>query len=62
MNEVRPELVLWQAYCNKKMELEDAQDEIEKLREAIKMALDCIKDVDVIGARQTLAKALGEKE
>ena len=39
-----------------------AADEIEKLRAAIKMALDCIEDVDVIGARQTLTKALGEKE
>lgn len=39
-----------------------AADEIEKLRAAIKMALDCIEDVDVIGASQTLTKALGEKE
>ena len=36
--------------------------ENEKLRAAIEMALECIEDVDVIGARQTLAKALGEKE
>lgn len=42
--------------------LEQAADEIEKLRAAIKMALECIEDVDVIGAKQTLAKALGEKE
>ena len=40
----------------------DAQSEIKKLRAAIKMALDCIEDVDAIGASQTLAKALGEKE
>lgn len=35
MNEVRPELHLWQAYCEKKMELEDAQDEIKRLRIAL---------------------------
>jgi hypothetical protein len=35
MNEVRPELHLWQAYCEKKMELEDAQDEIKRLRDAL---------------------------
>ena len=34
----------------------------EKLRAAIKVALECIEDVDVIGAKQTLTKALGEKE
>ena len=28
--------MLWQAYCEKKMALEDAQDEIEKLRAALK--------------------------
>lgn len=36
MSEVRQDLVLWQAYCEKKMALEDAQDEIEKLRAALK--------------------------
>jgi hypothetical protein len=36
MSEVRQELVLWQAYCEKKMALEDAQDEIEKLRAALR--------------------------
>lgn len=40
----------------------EAAKEIEKLRAAIKMALDCIEDVDVIGARQTLTNALGEKQ
>jgi len=38
------------------------ETENKKLRAAIEMALECIEDVDVIGARQTLAKALGEKE
>jgi hypothetical protein len=32
MSEVRQELLLWQSYCEKKMALEDAQDEIKKLR------------------------------
>jgi len=36
MSEVRQELVLWQAYCEKKMALEDAQDEIKKLRSALR--------------------------
>ena len=36
MSEVRQELLLWQSYCEKKMALEDAQDEIEKLRAALK--------------------------
>ncbi len=36
MSEVRQDLVLWQAYCEKKMALEDAQDEIGKLRAALK--------------------------
>jgi hypothetical protein len=40
----------------------EAADEIEKLLEVIEMARDCIDDVDVIGARLTLTKALGEKE
>jgi hypothetical protein len=35
MSEVRQELLLWQSYCEKKMALEDAQDEIEKLRAAV---------------------------
>ena len=38
------------------------QAENEKLRAAIKMALECLEDVDVIGASLTLTKALGEKE
>jgi hypothetical protein len=38
------------------------QAENARLREAIEMAIDCIEDVDVIGARQTLTVALGEKE
>jgi len=36
-------------------------DENEKLREAIEMAIDCIDDKDVIGARLTLTLALGEQ-
>ena len=38
------------------------QAENARMREAIKMAIDCVEDVDVIGARQTLKVALGEKE
>jgi len=38
MSEVRQELLLWQSYCEKKMALEDAQEEIEKLRAALKKA------------------------
>ena len=37
-------------------------DEIEKLRAAIKMAIECLEDRDVIGASLTLTKALGQKE
>ena len=40
----------------------DAAEEIKKLREAIEMAIDCIQDKDVIGARQTLTIALGETQ
>ena len=29
---------LWVAYCDKKMELEDAQDRIEKLEKALRVA------------------------
>jgi hypothetical protein len=38
------------------------QVENEKLRAAIKMAIECLEDRDVIGASLTLTKALGEKE
>ena len=38
------------------------QAENARLREAIEMAIDCIQDKDVIGARLTLTNALGEKE
>ena len=38
------------------------QAEKARLREAIEMAIDCIEDRDVIGAKQTLTFALGEKE
>ena len=51
-----------EVFCVSEDLAEKAADEIEKLRAAIEMALECIEDVDVIGARQTLAKALGEKE
>jgi hypothetical protein len=37
------------------------QAENARMREAIEMAIDCIQDKDVIGARQTLTVALGEK-
>jgi hypothetical protein len=38
------------------------QAEKARLQEAIEMARDCIDDKDVIGARQTLAMALGETQ
>ena len=31
-------LAIWQAYCDKKMELEDAQDRIEALEAALQIA------------------------
>jgi hypothetical protein len=37
-------------------------NENEKLREAIEMAIDCIQDKDIIGARQTLVMAMGETQ
>jgi len=40
----------------------EAATEIEKLREAIDVALQCIEDADVISARQILKRVLGEKE
>jgi hypothetical protein len=73
MSEVRQELVLWQAYCEKKMALEDAQDEIEKLRAALRGLLEwagpIAGDTQIISERafeeETVAAAraaLGEKE
>jgi hypothetical protein len=38
------------------------QAENARLREAIEMARECIDDKDVIGARLTLTKALGETQ
>jgi hypothetical protein len=39
MSEVRPEIVMWQSYWDIKIELEDAQNEIEKLRAALRGVL-----------------------
>jgi len=36
--------------------MRDAADEIENLRAAIKMAIECLEDCDVIGASLTLKK------
>ena len=38
MNEIVQEakIALWQAYCDKKIELENAQEEIERLRSALR--------------------------
>jgi hypothetical protein len=44
MSEVRQELALWQAYCEKKMALEGAQDEIKKLRAALKECADDLEE------------------
>jgi len=67
MSEVRQELVLWQAYCEKKMALEDAQDEIKKLRAALRK-IEHLDSPQVRGMprRKTIQEiaraALGEKE
>ena len=45
-----------------KIGMAEAAAKIEKMREAIEMARQCIDADDVIGAHQILTKALGEDE
>jgi hypothetical protein len=64
MSEVRQELVLWQAYWEIKMELEDAQDEIKKLRAALNKIskLNAKRDRYSQEIEDVIIAALGEKE
>jgi hypothetical protein len=45
-----------------KIGMAESAAKIEKMREAIEMARQCIDADDVIGAHQILTNALGEKE
>jgi hypothetical protein len=45
-----------------KKRIEILEAENARLREAMEMARDCLEDKDVIGAKQTLALALGETQ
>jgi hypothetical protein len=45
-----------------KKRIEILEAENARLREAIEMARECIEDKDVIGARLTLTKGLGETQ
>ena len=47
---------------NLRTKYDDLEKENARLREAMEMARDCLEDKDVIGAKQTLTLALGEKE
>ena len=51
-----------QCHGRETLRADGLQAENARLRKAIEMAIDCIQDKDVIGARLTLTKALGEKE
>ncbi len=69
MSEVRPELHLWQAYCDKKMELEDMEDRVHELEAVIREILSQIDQGGSNGkvfARdhciQNARAKLGEKE
>lgn len=58
-------IALWQAYCEKKMALEDAADEIERLRAALRRIGNPGEDVDCSKEGHTVAvlvarAALGE--
>ena len=61
MSEVRQDLVLWQAYCEKKMALEDAQEEIEKLRAAVQDLAKHIWRDDWDKLKPETRELLGEK-
>ena len=41
-----PELALWLAYCEKKMDLEEADEEIERLRDQITSLQDELEDAE----------------
>jgi len=61
MSEVRQELLLWQSYCEKKMALEDAQEEIEKLRAAVQDLAKHIWHGDWDKLKPETRELLGEK-
>ena len=41
-------IALWSAYCDKKMELEDAQDRIEALEAALRKLLDLVDSCKMV--------------
>jgi septal ring factor EnvC (AmiA/AmiB activator) len=49
-------------YAREQKKREQLQAENARMRKAIEMAIDCIQDKDVIGARLTLTLALGETQ
>jgi hypothetical protein len=49
-------------YAREQKKREQLQAENARLEEAMEMARDCLEDKDVIGARQTLAMAIGETQ
>jgi uncharacterized protein (DUF3084 family) len=51
-----------QCHGRETLRADKLQAENARLREAIEMAIDCIQDNDVIGARLTLTKTLGETQ
>jgi len=55
-------LINFRVQMGRQVEREQLQAENSRLREAMEMARECLEDKDVIGARLTLTKALGEKE
>jgi len=66
MSEDRLEIVLWQSYWDIKIELEDAQNEIKKLRAALQWLLNDLEDYPAsarpLAAYDNARAALGEKE
>ena len=66
MSEDRLEIVLWQSYWDIKIELEDAQNEIKKLRAALQWLLNDLQDYPAsarpVAAYDNARAALGEKE
>ena len=62
MSEVRPEIVMWQSYWEIKITLEDAQDEIKKLRAALQRIVENEDQFSMAWAAEIARAALGEKE
>ena len=55
-------LIKHRVQIGRQAERDALRAENARMREAIKMAIDCIQDKDVIGAKQTLTLALGETQ